>query len=303
MAFVTASEVTHEFHFFRVYKDGRIEFLLQDSEKIRPFDDPVTGVQSKDVIISPEPQVSARIFLPKLKNPNQKFPLLFYIHGGGFCLRSAFSHRNHNFCSQVAAKADFIVVSVEYGLFPARPLPACYEDSWTALQWVASHASGNGPEPWLKDHADFDRVSISGNSAGGNIAHTLAFRVGTIGLPEGVKVVGMALVQPFFGGSEEEKMWLYMCPTNSGSDDPRLNPGMEDLAKIGCQRVLIFVAEKDALKVVAKNYYEKLKKSGFKGGVEIVEHESEGHTFHLKDPKSEKAGQLMEKLVSFLKQE
>ncbi|KAF9675448.1 hypothetical protein SADUNF_Sadunf09G0033400 [Salix dunnii] len=27
---------------------------------------------------------------------------------------------------------------------------------------------------------------------------------------------------------DREKMWLYMCPANSGSDDPRLNPGMED---------------------------------------------------------------------------
>lgn len=52
---------------------------------------------------------------------------------------------------------------------------------------MASHGSGNGPEPWLNDHAAYDRVSTSGNSAGGNIAHALAFRVGTIGLPEGVK--------------------------------------------------------------------------------------------------------------------
>ena len=79
---------------------------------IHPFDDPVTGVQSKDVIISVEPQVSARIFLPKLK-----------IQGGGFCLRSSFSHLYHNFCRQVASKTDFLVISVEHGLFPAHPAP------------------------------------------------------------------------------------------------------------------------------------------------------------------------------------
>ncbi|KAJ4825004.1 hypothetical protein Tsubulata_044139, partial [Turnera subulata] len=162
------NEVALEFRFFRVFKDGRVELLQEDDEKIPPSDNPATGVRSKDVIISKEPPISARIFLPKLKQ-GSKFPLLFYVHGGGFCMRSAFTERYHKFCSSVAAGADFIVVSIEYGLFPSRPLPACYEDSWAGLQWMASHVDGNGAEAWLNDHADFSKVFIAGNSAGGNI--------------------------------------------------------------------------------------------------------------------------------------
>lgn len=94
----------------------------------------------------------------------------------------------HVLCNKIAAGANVIVVYVEYGLFPARPLPACYEDSWKALQWVASHADGSGSEPWLNDH-------------------TLAFRVGSIGLP-GVQLVGIIMTRPFFGGTEDDEMWL-----------------------------------------------------------------------------------------------
>ncbi|XP_024035072.1 probable carboxylesterase 5 [Citrus clementina] len=299
------SEIAKEFRFFRVYKDGRVELFEPDCEKIPPSDDPTTGVRSKDVIISSEPPVSARIFIPyEAQNPNQKkLPLLFYVHGGGFCRRSAFGPRYHNFCSVVSAQANAVVVSVEYGLFPDRPIPACYEDSWAALNWVASHTSRNGPEPWLNDHADFGRVFIGGGSAGGNIAHTLAFRVGSIGLPC-VKVVGVIMVHPFFGGTspEEDEIWLYMCPTNGGLQDPRLKPPAEDLARLGCERVLIFVAEKDYLKPVAMNYYEDLKKSGWKGTVELVESHGEGHSFYFDNLKCEKAVDLINKFVSFITQ-
>ncbi|KAK9176829.1 hypothetical protein WN944_028848 [Citrus x changshan-huyou] len=294
------SEIAKEFRFFRVYKDGRVELFEPDCEKIQPSDDSTTGVRSKDVVISSEPPVSARIFIPyEAQNPNQnKLPLLFYLRGGGFCRQSAFGPRYHNFCSVFSAQANAIVVSVEYGNFPDRPIPACYEDSWAALNWVASHVSGNGPEPWLNDHADFGKVLIGGASAGGNIAHTLAFRVGTIGLPC-VKLVGVIMVHPFFGGTspEEDATWLYMCPTNAGFQDPRLKPPAEDLARLGCERVLIFVAEKDFLKPVAMNYYEDLKKSGWKGTVELFETHGEGHSFYFDNLKCEKAVELINNCV------
>ena len=107
----------------------------------------------------------------------------------------------------IVVYVNVIVVYVEYGLFPARPLPACYEDSWKALQWVASHADGSGSELWQNDHTDFGEFFVGGDSAGGNISHTLAFRVGSIGLPV-VHLVGIIMTHPFFGGTEDDEMWL-----------------------------------------------------------------------------------------------
>uniref|UniRef100_A0A5B6ZIX3 Putative carboxylesterase 7 isoform X1 n=1 Tax=Davidia involucrata TaxID=16924 RepID=A0A5B6ZIX3_DAVIN len=298
----TNPEIAHEFRFFRVYKDGRIEKFRWPPQKIPPSDDPITGVKSRDVVISAEPQIAARIFLPPTPYPTRKLPVLLYVHGGGFSFESAFSTQIDRYVRKLVAEANVVAVSVEYRLAPEHPIPACYDDSWAALQWVASHAKGNGPDPWLNNYADFRRLFLAGDSAGGNICHTLAYRVGSIGLPW-VRVVGAVLGHPYFGGTDDDKMWLYMCPTNGGLDDPRLKPDAGDLARLGCERVLVFVAEKDHLSGVGRAYYEELKKSGWGGTVEIVENEGEDHCFHLDDPTCQNAVALIGKIVSFINQD
>lgn len=143
---------------------------------------------------------------------------------------------------------------------------------------------------------------MGGDSGGANISHTLAVRIGSVGLP-GVKVVEVIMVHPFFGGMEDDQMWLYMCPTNGGLEDPRLKPPARDLARIGCGRVLIFLAEKDHLRGVGGSYYEDLKNSGWVGRVEVVDHEGEEHVFHLMKPDCEKAIDLVNKFATFINEE
>ncbi|KAF2302478.1 hypothetical protein GH714_036502 [Hevea brasiliensis] len=90
---------------------------------------------------------------------------------------------------------------------------------------------------------------------------------------------------------------------NRGLDDPRINTPVEDIARLGCEKVLIFLAEKDHLNSVGKNYCEKVKKSEWKGSFELVENEKEETCFHLHNPDHDKALELKRKFVSFLKQE
>ncbi|XP_004294837.1 PREDICTED: 2-hydroxyisoflavanone dehydratase-like [Fragaria vesca subsp. vesca] len=284
------SDVELEFRFFRVHKDGTIHRTHPTIDKVPPSDDPTTDVRSKDVTISTDPPISARIFLPKSVHQTKKLPVLLYLHGGGFCFESPCSATYHNYVSTLAASANVIAVSVEYGLFPTRPIPACYDDSWAALQWVAT----GGSEPWLNDYADLTRVFVGGDSAGGNIAHTLLFRVGSIGLP-GAKVVGAVLVHPYFGGTDDDKMWLYMNKENEGLQDRRLVPATEDLRRLGCERVLVFVAEMDHLKGGGKRYMEELKKSGWTGSVEVEETVGKDHCFHLAEPNDELTTDLIKK--------
>ncbi|EEF43678.1 conserved hypothetical protein [Ricinus communis] len=54
------------------------------------------------------------------------------------------------------------------------------------------------------EHADFGRDFIGGDGAGRNISGNLVVRVGSMGLP-GVEVVGMVLVHPYFGGTDDDK--------------------------------------------------------------------------------------------------
>ena len=49
-----------------------------------------------------------------------------------------------------------------------------------------------------------------------------------------------------------------------------VKPVARVLARLGCERLLIFVAEKDHLMVVSKNYNEKLKKKEGRGRGGVV---------------------------------
>ncbi|XP_030525022.1 probable carboxylesterase 2 [Rhodamnia argentea] len=299
-----ASEVARDFRpFFRVYKDGRVEkYKLFDQVKPVPAGlDPATGVETKDVVVSPETGVSARIFFArKASGPDRKLPLLVHYHGGGFCAGSPFDTASHGLLSTMVTRAGVVAISIGYRLAPENPLPIAYEDSFEALKWIAGHSGGSGPEPWLNQYADLGRVFIVGESAGANIGHYVAVRAGAAGLA-GIRIKGMLIVHPFFGGKETDEMYKFMCPTSSGLDDDlKLNPAVDpDLPKMACEKVLVCVAEKDWLRGRGVKYYDTLCGSEWKGKAELVEAKDEGHCFHLFS-KNERAEQLIKKMVDFI---
>ncbi|KAL6963975.1 hypothetical protein U1Q18_034980 [Sarracenia purpurea var. burkii] len=301
--------------FLRLYKNGRVERLV-GTDVVPPLTDPESGVQSKDVVVDQETAVSARLFLPKTTDPNQKLPLLVYFHGGGFYIETAFSPLYHNYLNSLAAEASVVAVSVDYRRTPEHPLPAAYGDSWTAVKWIASHSArgSSGEDEWLKTRVDFDRVFFGGDSAGANIAHHMAIRVGSEGLA-GVNLVGIVLIHPYFGGKDPiggerddlngkefaDKLWKFAFPSSSGSDDPLFNPGMDPkLSGLGCRKVIVFVAEKDLLSDRGWRYKEDLEKSGWGGTAEVVEAAEENHVFHLINPTCDNAVAMLKRVAAFL---
>lgn len=299
----TTDQIAFDFpQLFRIYKSGRAE-RFSGTDVTPTSTDPQTGVQSKDVLISPESALSARIFLPRVTDPTRKLPLLIFIHGGAFCAESPYSPLYHNHVSALAAEANVVALSVDYRRAPEHPLPIAYDDAWEAALWAAAHYGGDGPEAWLKDHADFGKVFVAGDSAGANIAHYVVRRAGVDSLGQ-VKIIGLVAFHPFFSNDVPDRLLEIIFPTNDGPADPRLNPGSDPrLASLGCEKVLILVAEKDFLKDRGWAYYEAVKKSGWSGKLEIEETEGEDHVFHLRNPICDKAVALMNKVVSFLKEE
>ncbi|KAF9602776.1 hypothetical protein IFM89_030932 [Coptis chinensis] len=313
------AELDYEFSpLLRAYKNGHIERLV-DTDTVPPSFDPQINVTSKDVLIIPDSKVSARVYLPKLANTNKKLPLLVYFHGGGFCISSPFDSTYHRFLNSLVSRANVVAVSVDYRLAPEHPVPIAYEDSWAALKWIASHSEGHGPETWLKEFVDFSKVFLAGDSAGANIAHNMAMLAGDPNGGLSVIILGVALVHPYFWGSEPigseatgdpewkdflNRLWPFVCPSVPNHDNPQINPvgaGAPSLSRLGCKKVRVCVAQKDILRDRGWLYYETLRKCGWNNGdVEITETEGEGHDFHLYNPTCEKANNLIECLAAFL---
>lgn len=211
-------------------------------------------------------------------------------------------------------------MSVEYRHAPEHPLPAAYDDSWAALQWVASHALDNNDEPWLRNHGDFSRVYIGGDSCGANIVHNMAIRAGVEHLKGGMKILGGILSHPYFWGSKTigcegscgdhedrvpYKIWYFSYPNvEGGIDSPMVNPwvdGGPSLAGLAFSRMLVCVSEKDELRERGLKYVECVKGSGWKGEVEVIDIEGEDHCFFLFNPGTDKAKHLVKRFAEFIK--
>lgn len=308
------------FPYLREYKDGTVERLA--GTLVAPAGlDPQTGVESKDRVIIPETGVSARIYRPNLPNKSgQKLPLVLYLHGGAFCISSVADPLYHNSLIMLVAAANIIVVSVDYRRAPEYPLPAAYEDARAALQWVASQALGDNrrdQEAWLKDHVDFGKVFLVGDSCGANMAHHMALKATNSDLTGNLKLLGIGQINPYFWGEEPigleitdpvrkamvDNWWRYVCPSDKGGDDPLINPfvdGSPSLDNLACRKVFVAVSEKDILRDRGRLYYDKLVNSGWTGKAEILETAGEDHVFHIFDPTCEKAKSLIKRLASFI---
>ena len=91
-------------------------------------------------------------------------PLVVNFHGGGFVYGNLTSA--DWLCGNVAARTGATVASVEYRLAPEHPAPIPFQDCWAATRWLLGHTRQLG--------ADRDRVSVMGESAGGNLAALVA---------------------------------------------------------------------------------------------------------------------------------
>ncbi|KAI3509522.1 hypothetical protein L1887_24872 [Cichorium endivia] len=242
----SSDEIIGEIHgVIRVYKDGRFE-IHSGTDVVPASIDLSSGVQSKDVVISPETNLSARLYLPK--TTTKKLPLLIYFHGGGFVIETASAPLYHNFLNLVASESNVVIVSVDYRTAPEHPLPTCFDDSWEAITWVA----GTCPDPWLNEYADFENVFFAGDSAGGTIAHHMAIRVGSENSSVSINLQGIILLHPYFWGEDRigseaehpwksfvDQIWMFAHPGGSGLDVPLINPDKDPkVSDLGCSRDL-----------------------------------------------------------------
>ncbi len=107
-------------------------------------------------------EIGARLYVAP--DAGERGPLLVYFHGGGFVVGDLETHDGH--CRRLARFSGVRVLAVDYRLAPEFPFPASHDDALVATRWAFDHAAELGADP--------DRIGVGGDSAGGNLAASVA---------------------------------------------------------------------------------------------------------------------------------
>ena len=135
-------------------------------------------------IPSPTGPIPARLYTPmRLRKTNGLAPCLVFFHGGGWVIGDLDSH--DVVCRKLADEGELIVVSVDYRLAPEHKFPAAVEDAIAATRWIADNAK--------QLDVDASRLTVGGDSAGGNLAAVVAISARDGNGPD---IAGQLLIYP-----------------------------------------------------------------------------------------------------------
>lgn len=220
-----------------------------------------------------------RIYRPHLDaTPGaQGLPTVVFAHGGGFVFCDLDSH--DEFCRSMAQGVGAVVMSVDYRLAPEHPAPAAHEDMYAALVWASEHAAEYGGDP--------ERIALAGDSAGGNLAATVAIAARDRGRPP---VAAQVLIYPvidddfdtesyrLYGtghyNTSKAMQWYWQQYAPHGTDDPRLVPSKTHTLA-GLPSAVVVTAELDPPCWSGDDYARRLTDAG----VAVRHHRFEG-LFH-----------------------
>ena len=115
-------------------------------------------------------QVPLRLYFPSEEamsaglGQGHTFPILLFFHGGGWVTESVENY--DRICSRMAQATAHVVVSVEYRLAPEHKFPIPLEDCYAAAKALYTDRFILNTDP--------DRITVMGDSAGGNLTAALS---------------------------------------------------------------------------------------------------------------------------------
>jgi len=133
--------------------------------------EPVYKIENVEIIGKDHNKIPLRLYIPN--KSDHPLPVMLYFHRGGWVFGNI--EGADPLCRKMANRFGCIVVSVEYRLAPENPFPKPLEDCFAALEWVSQHCASFGGNP--------EKIIISGESAGGNLAAATAFMSRDKGTP------------------------------------------------------------------------------------------------------------------------
>ena len=193
-------------------------------------------------------------------------PCHIYYHGGGWVLGDLDSH--DWVCRKIANGAQCAVLSVDYRMAPEHVFPVAYDDSLVAVEWAAANAGMLRIDP--------TRLSVGGDSAGGNLAAAVAIGLrdaGKMSLKAQILVypaVDLSMSGDYYGRftkdlilTDDTMRWfidLYV-PKASDRKDWRASPLLAKSLK-GLPPTLVLLAGHDPLCAEGEVYAARLKSEG-----------------------------------------
>lgn len=199
----------------------------------------------------------------------EKYPVLLFFHGGGWVTESVENY--DRVCSRMAQSTGHIVMSVEYRLAPEYRFPIPFEDCYEAAKALYTGRLVLPVAP--------DRITIIGDSAGGNLAAAVCLKARNTGefIPKKQILIYPALNNCYTEGSPYKsvqengegylltavKMEDYLKLYESSPEDrqnPYFAPILEkDLSHM--PETLILTAEFDPLRDEGEEYGKRLKEA------------------------------------------
>jgi acetyl esterase len=277
----------------RTETSAMIPFLTQGA--------PDVAREEEILIPGPGGDIRALLFAP-LNGTGSALPVLVYLHGGGWVILSPDSHAG--LAKKFAVGAGVMVVSVDYRLAPENPYPAPLDDCVAAFRWVRENANSLGGDP--------ARVSVGGDSAGGNLAAATTLRLRAAGEepPRSVLMIcpstDLAMntdsVQTFASDDPIiDNTFMEFCRASYAPDpdqwrDPLASPLHADLSTF--PRTCVVVGTIDPLCDDGVHFADKLRKSGRE--VVLQRHEGMPHVFML-FPGIDEGERSIEEICAFLR--
>ncbi len=126
---------------------------------------PVAKIENRTIDGATGP-LQARIYWPQNAAASALLPLIVYFHGGGWVIADLDVYDASP--RALANGAQAIVISVHYRQAPEHRFPAAHDDAYAAWQWALHNAATLNGDP--------ARIAIAGESAGGNLAASVAIR-------------------------------------------------------------------------------------------------------------------------------
>jgi acetyl esterase len=225
------------------------------------------GVSVVDrTIPGPGGPLPIRIYRPAAAAADAKLPALVFAHGGGWVFGNLDSH--DVLCAQLALDAGICVSAIDYRLAPDARFPGAFDDVVAGLQWVAANGASIG--------IDTTKLAIGGDSAGGNLAASVAIwardsggprlRLQVLAYPVTDAVARTDSYRRFYDGyglNAETMEWFFdhYTPDKTSRGDWRVSP-LRAASLAALPPALVITAGYDPLRDEGRAYAWRLQQEG-----------------------------------------